>query len=638
MPAGRRIGSRTLVLVVLACALVAKTFDALPHPDATYVPFVVALYALPLWYASGRGRRPWDRHPWLLLAVQAVLTYVPFVVFGTHWVGGISGLLAGLALLLLPGRAAVVAYAGLVVVELSTWLLVGLPYTPHASAAIWLMVAYANQSLIVFGLNRLADLVDTLDADRDALAAAEITRQRLAATVHLREAVQQRLERIGLHIRAALDAPTPDEARELMHDAGGAARDAAADARRLALDLAESDLNPSGPERPGLPTAALAPRLAKRIAVAVLVLFATQYLANICIPVGYDPPGWTVDLAAVAVAVTVIALQLRHFDSEGERPVGWPWTLAAMGVLCFVFYPSAGVSSMTLLPFVSASGLLLIRHWTKWLLLGATAVAIPVLALVDPTPEPRSLAATITWATYASATMVGASLLVFGLVRLTQTAEELREVQARVLEAARVQERLRLARDAHDMLGLGLSTIALKTDLAAALVEPDRERSRHEAVQALHVARLVATDVEAVGGDRVRLTFATEVATARTSLAAAGIATDVDVDAGAADPELETLAAVLREAVTNVLRHSRASRCSIRLTCTDDATSLAVTNDGVAGTSGEPGRGLVNISERLHAVDGNLTTRIEDGEFTLTAVVPHTSDVRVRDASPVLQA
>jgi two-component system sensor histidine kinase DesK len=306
-----------------------------------------------------------------------------------------------------------------------------------------------------------------------------------------------------------------------------------------------------------------------------------------------------------------------------------------LAALCFVFYPTAGSGSLLPLTFLAASGLLLIRHWSKWLLLGAVVVAVPVLTLVDPSWEQVSLHHKVTWALYASATVAAASLLLFGLARLTQTASELGEVRNRIAEAARVQERLRLARDAHDMLGLGLSTIALKTDLAAALVHQDPARSRQEAVQALHVTRLVATDVEAVSGDRVTISLATEVATARRSLAAAGVHTDIDVDPS---EDVDVLAAVLREAVTNVLRHSRATRCRIRLEITPEARKLTVSNDGIVeAVAGEPGRGLVNMSERLHAVRGTLSTRIDGAEFTLSAVVPAVASVRSAEPVPVLQ-
>jgi two-component system sensor histidine kinase DesK len=602
------------VLVALACSLVGRSFDAFPHDTVAYLPFVVALFVLPGWYASGRVRGPWERHRWQLLGVQAVLTVVPFVLFGDHWVAGVSGLFAGLVLVLLPGRLAWPMYGGLALLEVALWSVVGLPYEPKIASVTWLLVAFVNQSLVLFGLSRLADIVDNLDANRYALARAEVARQRLAATRHLQGTVQRRLHRIGELLQQALAADTVASRRGLVIDAGKVAREAGADARRLGLDL------PDG--APAESTSDLAapvpPRLARGITIGVLVVYAVQYLVNVCVPVGSYRPGPVTFVGAGLVAVAAFTLQLRHTSAQRDaRPAGWPWTLAALAVLCFALYPSAGASSMLLLTYLAASGLLLIRHWSRWVLFAGVVVTLPVLRMVDPSGAAQTLA----WSTYATAISSATSLLVYGLARLTRAADELHRTQIGLADAARESERLRLARDAHDMLGLGLSTIALKTDLAGALLEQDPDRSHQETVQALHLTRLVDTDVEAVSGDRVSLTLATEVATARGSLTAAGVRTEIEVEP--AGPEADVFAPVLREAVTNVLRHSRASRCTIRLTQGGGAATLVVSNDGVNELAGgEPGRGLVNMSERLHAVRGSLNTRIEGDEFTLTAVVP----------------
>ena len=615
MPVRGRLSGRGFVLGVLACSMVGRAFDAMPHPNAAYVPFVLVLFVLPGWYASGRARGAWENHAGALLAVQAVLTYAPFAIFGHQWVAGVSGLLAGLVLLVLPRRPGLVAYAVLAGLELAAWAWVGLPYQPHLNAGIWVLVAFTNQSLVLFGLTRLADLVDALDADRDALAAIEVSRQRLAATVHLRDAVQSRLRQVESDLDTALTTVEPDAARDLVRAAGRVAREAASDARRLALD---------GPEVavPARRPASVDPGFARAITVGVVVLFAVQFLSNIGALDADERPGWATRIAGVLVAASVVALQVRHSSTSGssQRPSGWPATLVLLAVLSLVFYPSSGAGSLLFLAFVGASGLLLIRHWSRWLLTGAIAVALPVLTFLDPA-QSWTVTDAITWATYASCTLTVASLLIFGLARLTQTATALVEVQEQIALAARVQERLRLARDAHDLLGLGLSTIALKTDLVAALLEQDPTRARHEAVQALHLARLVATDVDAVNGDRLSFTIATEVSTARQSLAAADVRADIEVDPDL--PELDALAAVLREAVTNVLRHSRATQCRIRLTSRGASIALVVANDGVTpAAGGEPGRGLANMSARLHAVRGSLNTRLDGEEFTLTAVVP----------------
>jgi len=611
---GPRPGSRRLVLVALACSLVGRAVDAYPHPDLAYVPFVVALFVLPAWYASGRFRGPWRRYRWQLLAVQAVLTVVPFMLFGEHWVAGVSGLLAGLVLLLLPGRVAWPVYGALAILEVGLWTAVGLPYEPRLAATTWLIVAFVNQSFILFGLTRLADIVEDLDANRYALARAEVARQRLAATTHLRATVQQRLHRIVELLEDALGAATAGIRRRLVGEAGAEAREAGAEARRLALDL--PDVVPAG-SAPDAQTT-VAPRLARGITLGVLLVYAAQYVVNVTVPVGSYRPGPVVLVGAVAVAALVVAIQVRHSASDGNaRPARWPWTLVALGVLCTIFYPTAGASSLVLLGFVAASGLLLIRHWGRWVLFGVVVVAVPVLVALDPSVVKQTLA----WSVYATAISSATTLLVYGLARLTRAADDLQAVQRSLADAARVSERLRLARDAHDMLGLGLSTIALKTDLAAALLEQDPERSHQETVQALHLARLVDTDVEAVSGDRVSLNLATEVATARGSLAAAGVRARIEVEP--TGQRVDVLAPVLREAVTNTLRHSRARRCLIRLTEDDHGCTLVVSNDGVVKAgAGEPGRGLVNMSERLHAVRGTLSTRIEGDEFTLTAMVP----------------
>jgi two-component system sensor histidine kinase DesK len=603
------------VLVALACSLAGRAFDAFPHPNLAYLPFVVVLFVLPGWYASGRVRGPWERHRWPLLAVQGVLTVVPFILFGDHWVAGVSGLFAGLVLVLVPGRLAWALFTGLALLEISLWSAVGLPYEPRIASITWLLVAFVNQSLILFGLSRLADIVDNLDANRYALARAEVARQRLAASRHLQETVQHRLHRIGQQLEAALAADTVSHRRALVGDAGKVAREAGADARKLGLALSEG--SPAG-STTDLDTARVPPRMARGITVGVLVVYAAQYLVNVCVPGGSYRPGPATFVGAGVVAAVVVALQLRHSGGEPDRrPAGWPWTLAALVLLSGAFYPAAGPSSLLFLTFAAASGLLLIRHWSRWVLFAGVVLTLPVLQLTDQSALPQTAA----WSVYATAISAATSLLVYGLARLTGAAGELHRIQISLAEAARETERLRLARDAHDMLGLGLSTIALKTDLAAALLDQDPDRSHQETVQALHLTRLVDTDVEAVRGDRVSLTLATEVATARGSLAAAGVEIDIEVEP--AGPEADVFAPVLREAVTNVLRHSRARRCMIRLAQDAGAARLIVSNDGVnEAATGEPGRGLVNMSERLHAVRGTLNTRIDDEEFILTATVP----------------
>jgi two-component system sensor histidine kinase DesK len=208
----------------------------------------------------------------------------------------------------------------------------------------------------------------------------------------------------------------------------------------------------------------------------------------------------------------------------------------------------------------------------------------------------------------------------------------------------------------HDLTGQSLSMITLKSELAARLLgrlpgSGERDRVQDEIEQVAAVSRQTLRDIrEAISGYR-RPTLAVEVITARTALASAGIAArdeaDLVVLSGTFDPDAEAaLAWCLREAVTNVVRHSGAQNCTISLTrrtghgtghntgtmsltVRDDGTGLADGVDEPDGAAphnpGPRGTGLHGISERLSAVGGTLELRpdVRPG-FCLIATVPTT--------------
>ena len=201
---------------------------------------------------------------------------------------------------------------------------------------------------------------------------------------------------------------------------------------------------------------------------------------------------------------------------------------------------------------------------------------------------------------------------------------ELDQARGTVAKLAVNEERLRLARDMHDLTGQSLSLITLKSELAAKRLAKLPSSAERDAVLAElgdigRVSRQTLHDIrEAVSGYR-RPTLAIEVITARNALEAAGIALDDDAGltlrSGTFDPDAEAvLAWCLREAVTNVIRHSRARHCRIRLTEQAGELSLEVTDDGRGfagqdpGTPDNPtGSGLHGVSERLSAAGGSLS-------------------------------
>ncbi len=243
------------------------------------------------------------------------------------------------------------------------------------------------------------------------------------------------------------------------------------------------------------------------------------------------------------------------------------------------------------------------------------------------------------WGITGTAGMVAITLAV-GIVTLSvghllDTNRQLRVAQAEnarlaVAEAV-AEERLRFARDLHDLLGHSLSLIVLKSELAGRLQRVDTERATGEIRDVEGVAREALREVrEAVAGYR-QPTLATELPGARIMLAAAGIACDVDagvrssefeVRSGSSNTEHRTpncelpttvdavLASTVREGVTNVIRHSNARRCAIRMTGTERTINVEIHDDGTCAgaaqaiSTGIGGSGLAGLAERAAALGG----------------------------------
>jgi two-component system sensor histidine kinase DesK len=213
---------------------------------------------------------------------------------------------------------------------------------------------------------------------------------------------------------------------------------------------------------------------------------------------------------------------------------------------------------------------------------------------------------------------------------------ELREARATVAHLAAAEERLRLARDLHDLLGHSLSLITLKSELAGRFMDQDRqEAARAQVADIENVARQSLIDVrEAVGGYR-RPTLAVELAAAKTALAAAQVTLEADPSVAEGRPglggeEAGALAWALREAVTNVVRHGEgATVCTVSMDETWDGEGaryavLEVSDNGRGPGKSGPGNGLSGLEERLALVDGRLETGVgrRGKGFLLRALVP----------------
>src|SRR5947209_1125453 len=190
---------------------------------------------------------------------------------------------------------------------------------------------------------------------------------------------------------------------------------------------------------------------------------------------------------------------------------------------------------------------------------------------------------------------------------LIEANQQLSLARERIARLAVGEERLRFARDLHDLLGHSLSVIALKSELAGRLIKPSPGSAEQEVRDIEKVARDALHEVrDAVSGYR-QPTLAAELAGARAALTAAGIEGRVDGQEVSFAPAVEAvLAWAVREGVTNVLRHSGARRCSIRITRADGQATVDVVDDGRGGTP-EPGSGLRGLAERTRERGGTMS-------------------------------
>ncbi|MCC8248926.1 sensor histidine kinase [Saccharothrix luteola] len=173
------------------------------------------------------------------------------------------------------------------------------------------------------------------------------------------------------------------------------------------------------------------------------------------------------------------------------------------------------------------------------------------------------------------------------------------------------EERLRFAADLHDIQGHHLQAIALKGELAQRLIGRDDELARQHAGEVAELARTALKETREVVQGYRRASLGTEITNAVGVLRAAGIETTVSGDAAGVPPPLQPLfGALVREGTTNVLRHSRARRCSVLIESVDGQVCVRLRNDGVPadfpGADGEGGAGLAGLRERFATVGGRV--------------------------------
>jgi two-component system sensor histidine kinase DesK len=199
-------------------------------------------------------------------------------------------------------------------------------------------------------------------------------------------------------------------------------------------------------------------------------------------------------------------------------------------------------------------------------------------------------------------------------------AEQGRAAQSRL---AAGEERLRFARDVHDLLGHHLSVIALKAELAERLAPIDHERAAREAAEVRGLATSALTELREVVHGYRQVDLREQLAAIEQVLSSSGVHCTVRApDGELPGPVAAPLAAVLREASTNMLRHSRAAWCTIDIVRAGPRFTMTVVNDGAGDSVADRhSQGLHGLAERLAESGGVLRTRAAEGRFTVEAVV-----------------
>ncbi|WP_162952618.1 sensor histidine kinase [Streptomyces hundungensis] len=366
------------------------------------------------------------------------------------------------------------------------------------------------------------------------------------------------------------------------------------------------------------------PRAAGAITLAVLVGYFLAYSAEgwSYAPYAHGLP--TVELCLLGSLALQLAESFHWRHSWGPRwrgPVRYG-ALGAQALLQFVPFLAFGEQWAGLPGFLAGSALLALPSVVAW----------PVVVLVTAASGAAQYAVGVSAqdVIYEAAYTPICAVVVFGLTRMAQLATELHRSRTAIARLAVTTERLRFARDLHDLLGFSLSAITLKCELVRRLAPTRPLQARHELTEVLGIVREALADVRTVAGGSLRMCLTDETEHAIAMLTGAGIHATVRLDCGELPHEVETvLATMVREGLTNMLRHSTPECCEITAERTAGAVRLTLVNDGAHGV-GEAvfaarvggGSGIGNLTTRVEAVNGRLTAGPRpDGRFELRAEV-----------------
>jgi two-component system sensor histidine kinase DesK len=322
---------------------------------------------------------------------------------------------------------------------------------------------------------------------------------------------------------------------------------------------------------------------------------------------------------AIAV-VAFLALYLRSYWVRGRELVLVSGATLAMAI---AFWPvSIGAGAL----FIYAAAMIALLDSSKWAVRGVVAIA--VITILEALILRREI--------WNAAWPVIFVLIIGGInIHYSQVGRanaRLRLAQEEIEHMAKLAERERIARDLHDLLGHTLSLVVLKSELASKLAERDPERSREEIRDVERIAREALVEVRAAVSGYRSSGLEAEVQRARTTLATAGVRLETDIAPSKLPAAQEAvLCLALREAVTNIVRHSGARNGKLAVRCTTADCVLSISDDGRGGNA-PFGSGLSGMRERVDVLGGTLARDGSHGT-TLTVTLPLNTTVLKQERS-----
>ncbi|MFL6121863.1 sensor histidine kinase [Actinophytocola sp.] len=359
-----------------------------------------------------------------------------------------------------------------------------------------------------------------------------------------------------------------------------------------------------------------APRLAVGVVTAVFVCIGLIGFVHVLLLPGIGMGGIVLSLGSIVV---LMLMQLRWYAHTRRlhSPFGYV-VLGAQALLVYLPILIFGQAWAGMPGFLAGSVLLALRHVSAWVAFGLVVASMGGVEWMF-TGRPLDVL-------YAVVSTITTGLVVYGLSRLAALVTEVRENRAEIARMAVLGERLRFARDLHDLLGYSLSAITLKIELVHRLMESSPREAADQLLEVLEISRLALSDARRVASGYREMSLEEECRSAMSVLSAADVTVRLDSDHTDLPVHASTvLATVLREGVTNLLRHSKSKHCEIIIRQNDEHASIEIVNDttaeGAAPVRAGPG-GLHNLSVRAKEIGGTVTVECADNTFRLRARVP----------------